>query len=136
MKLKEATSCLLSPLYKLRKPFQEPKNFLENVFHTLPLIPLSIPFHLSAPEDVFLVIHVDWEVLVFALLDGVRASGDGSQLIELKHKPHAHVSHAPSVNTPNHSTRINVSNSLRNLTCCTRTIERRIRPTAPSSGQL
>lgn len=46
----------------------------------------TIPFHLSAPEDVLLVIHIDGEMLVFALLDGVGASGDGSQLIELKHR--------------------------------------------------
>lgn len=66
-----------------------------------PFIDPSLPFHLSAPKDVLLVIHKDREVLVFALLDGVGASGDGSQLIELKHKPSVHVSHALSINTPN-----------------------------------
>lgn len=33
--------------------------------------PVQLPFHLSAPEDVFLLIHEDGEMLVFALLYGV-----------------------------------------------------------------
>lgn len=42
-----------------------------------------IPLHLSAPENVFLLIHVDGEVLVFALLDGIRPGCDGSHLVKL-----------------------------------------------------
>lgn len=42
-----------------------------------------IPLHLSAPEDVFLLVHVDREVLVLALLDGIRPGGDGPHLSKL-----------------------------------------------------
>lgn len=48
---------------------------------------MYIPLHLSAPEYVFLLVHVDGEVLVLALLDGVRPGGDGphfSKLVEKK----------------------------------------------------
>lgn len=42
-----------------------------------------IPLHLSAPEDVLLLVHVDGEVLVLALLDGIRPGGDGPHLVKL-----------------------------------------------------
>ena len=42
-----------------------------------------IPFHLSAPEYVFLLIHEYGEVLVLALLDGIRPGGDGPHLVKL-----------------------------------------------------
>lgn len=45
-----------------------------------------IPLHLSAPEDVFLLVHVDREVLVLALLDGIRPGGDGPHLVKLTEK--------------------------------------------------
>lgn len=45
-----------------------------------------IPLHLSAPENVLLLIHVDGEVLVLALLDGIRPGGDGPHLVKLKRK--------------------------------------------------
>lgn len=41
------------------------------------------PLDLSAPEDVLLLVHVDGEVLVLALLDGVGPGGDGPHLLEL-----------------------------------------------------
>lgn len=47
-------------------------------------INVYIPLHLSAPEDVLLLVHEDGEVLVLALLDGVRPGGDGPHLVELK----------------------------------------------------
>lgn len=47
---------------------------------------LYIPLHFSAPEDVFLLIHVDGEVLVLALLDGIRPGGDGPHLVKLREK--------------------------------------------------
>lgn len=43
----------------------------------------SIPLHLSAPEYVFLLVHEDREVLVLALLDGIRPGGDGPHLVKL-----------------------------------------------------
>lgn len=42
-----------------------------------------VPLHLSAPEYVFLLIHEDREVLVLALLDGIRPGGDGPHLVKL-----------------------------------------------------
>lgn len=42
-----------------------------------------IPLHLSAPEYVLLLVHEDREVLVLALLDGVRPGGDGPHLVKL-----------------------------------------------------
>lgn len=42
------------------------------------------PFHLGAPQDVLLLVHVDGEVLVLALLDGVGPGGDGPHLVELR----------------------------------------------------
>lgn len=44
------------------------------------------PFHLSAPENVLLLVHVDREVLVLALLDGIGPGGDGPHLVELTTK--------------------------------------------------
>lgn len=44
------------------------------------------PFHLSAPENVLLLVHVDWEVLVLALLDGIGPGGDGPHFVELTTK--------------------------------------------------
>lgn len=41
------------------------------------------PLHLSAPEYVFLLVHEDREVLVLALLDGIRPGGDGPHLVKL-----------------------------------------------------
>lgn len=46
-------------------------------------IEAHIPLHLSAPEYVFLLVHVDREVLVLALLDGVRPGGDGPHFVKL-----------------------------------------------------
>lgn len=43
----------------------------------------GLPLHLRAPEDVLLLVHVDGEVLVLALLDGVGPGGDGPHLVEL-----------------------------------------------------
>lgn len=43
-----------------------------------------IPLHLSAPQYVFLLIHVDWEVLVLALLDGIRPGSDSPHLAKLE----------------------------------------------------
>lgn len=45
---------------------------------------LYIPLHLSAPEYVFFLIHVDGEMLVLALLDRIRPGGDGPHLVKLK----------------------------------------------------
>lgn len=45
---------------------------------------IYVPLHLSAPEDVFLLVHVDREVLVLALLDGIRPGGDGPHLSKLR----------------------------------------------------
>lgn len=42
------------------------------------------PFQLRAPQDVLLPVHHDREVLVFSLLNGVGASGDGSHLSKLQ----------------------------------------------------
>ena len=42
------------------------------------------PLQLGAPEDVFLAVHHDGEVLVLALLDGVGACGDGAHLPKLE----------------------------------------------------
>lgn len=47
---------------------------------------ILIPLHLSAPQDVLFVIHVNREVLIFALLYGIRPSGDGPHFIELKNE--------------------------------------------------
>lgn len=44
----------------------------------------GLPLDLSAPEYVLLLVHVDGEVLVFALLDGVGPGGDGPHLLELR----------------------------------------------------
>lgn len=44
------------------------------------------PFHLSAPENVLLLVHVDREVLVLALLDGIGPGGDGPHFVELTTK--------------------------------------------------
>lgn len=44
------------------------------------------PFHLSAPQNVLLLVHVDREVLVLALLDGVGPGGDGPHFVELTTK--------------------------------------------------
>lgn len=41
------------------------------------------PLHLSAPQNVLLLVHEDGKVLVLALLNGVGASGDGSDFAEL-----------------------------------------------------
>lgn len=41
------------------------------------------PLHLSAPEYVFLLVHEYGEVLVLALLNGVRPGGDGPDLVKL-----------------------------------------------------
>lgn len=43
----------------------------------------ALPLDLSAPEYVLLLVHVDGEVLVLALLDGVGPGGDGPHLLEL-----------------------------------------------------
>lgn len=42
-----------------------------------------LPLDLSAPEYVLLLVHVDGEVLVLALLDGIGPGGDGPHLLEL-----------------------------------------------------
>ena len=42
------------------------------------------PLQLGAPENVFLAVHHDGEVLVLALLDGVGACGDGAHLPKLE----------------------------------------------------
>lgn len=44
------------------------------------------PFHLSAPQNVLLLVHVDREVLVLALLDGIGPGGDGPHFVELTTK--------------------------------------------------
>lgn len=44
----------------------------------------ALPLDLSAPENVLLLVHVDGEVLVLALLDGVGPGGDGPHLLELR----------------------------------------------------
>ena len=41
------------------------------------------PFHLRAPQDVLLLVHVHGEVLVLALLDGVGPGGDGPHFAKL-----------------------------------------------------
>lgn len=41
------------------------------------------PLQLRAPQDVLLPVHQHREVLVFALLDGVGARGDGAHLSKL-----------------------------------------------------
>lgn len=43
----------------------------------------GLPLDLSAPEYVLLLVHVDGEVLVLALLDGIGPGGDGPHLLEL-----------------------------------------------------
>lgn len=47
---------------------------------------IYIPLHLSAPEYVLLLVHVDGEMLVLALLDGIRPGGDGPHLVKLRKK--------------------------------------------------
>lgn len=42
-----------------------------------------IPLHLRAPQYIFFLVHVDGEVLVFALLDGIGPGGDGPNFAEL-----------------------------------------------------
>ena len=42
-----------------------------------------LPLHLSAPEDVLLVVHIHGEVLVLALLDRVGSGGDGPHFVKL-----------------------------------------------------
>lgn len=42
------------------------------------------PLHLSAPENVLLLVHEDREMLVFTLLNGIRASGDGPHFAKLR----------------------------------------------------
>lgn len=78
------------------------------------LAPATIlPFHLSAPEDVLLLVHVHGVVLIFALLDRIRPSGDGSQFVELQDKPSFHMSHSkPFSSAPNHHPRPPPSSSL------------------------
>lgn len=44
----------------------------------------GLPLDLSAPEYVLLLVHVDGEVLVLALLDGIGPGGDGPHLLELR----------------------------------------------------
>lgn len=44
---------------------------------------VGLPLDLSAPEYVLLLVHVDGEVLVLALLDGIGPGGDGPHLLEL-----------------------------------------------------
>ncbi len=44
---------------------------------------MYIPLHLSAPEYVLLLVHVDREMLVLALLDGIRPGGDSSHFVKL-----------------------------------------------------
>lgn len=43
----------------------------------------GLPLDLGAPEYVLLLVHVDGEVLVLALLDGIGPGGDGPHLLEL-----------------------------------------------------
>lgn len=45
-----------------------------------------LPLNLSAPQYVFLLIHVDREVLVLALFDGIGPGGDGPHLVKLMEK--------------------------------------------------
>lgn len=45
-----------------------------------------IPLHLCAPQDVFFVIHKHREVLILALLYGIRTSGNSLDFIKLKNK--------------------------------------------------
>lgn len=44
----------------------------------------SLPLEFCAPQDVLFAIHNDWKVLVFTLLDGVRAGCDGAHLAKLE----------------------------------------------------
>lgn len=44
------------------------------------------PFHLSAPQDVLFLVHEDGEMLVFALLYGVRPRSNGPHFAELEEK--------------------------------------------------
>lgn len=43
----------------------------------------GLPLDLTAPEYVLFLVHVDGEVLVLALLDGIGPGGDGPHLLEL-----------------------------------------------------
>lgn len=52
--------------------------------------PAAVPLHLRAPQDVLLFVHEDGEMLVFALLDGVGASGDSSHFAELQEAQACH----------------------------------------------
>lgn len=47
---------------------------------------LRVPFHLSAPQDVLFLVHEDGEMLVFALLYGVRPRSNGPHFAELEEK--------------------------------------------------
>lgn len=47
----------------------------------------TLPFHLSTPEDVLLVVHKDGEMLIFPLLHRVGACRYRTQLLKLELNP-------------------------------------------------
>lgn len=63
----------------------------------------TVPFHLSTPEDVLLVVHEDGEMLVFPLLHRVGACRYRTQLLKLELTSRTKHTHKKHTNTDRHT---------------------------------